>query len=323
MPTAGPDAIGRRADSGVAVLGEVLFDRFPDGPRLGGAPFNVAWHLAGFGLAPDFVSRIGADDLGAEIRRAMAGHGMALGLVQEDRDHPTGQVKVTLDGRGGHAFEILADQAYDHIDAAPVLAHLRARPPAVACFGTLALRAETSRDAILTALAACPGTRFLDVNLRPGCWTDATVRAALEAATVAKVNDDELIVLAERFAPAVSLEGRAEALREKSDLDAVCVTRGPEGALWWGRNASAVGTVVQVGTPPTNVVDTVGAGDAFSSVTILGLLSGWPPERFLDRAAAFASAICGLRGACPESPAFYGPFRKEWGLVATRGAGAA
>jgi len=303
----------------VAVLGEVLFDRFPDGPRLGGAPFNVAWHLAAFGLAPDFVSRVGTDELGAEIRRAMAGHGMALGLLQEDPDHPTGQVKVTLDGKGGHAFEILQDQAYDHIDAAPVLAHLGARPPAAACFGTLALRAGTSRDAILKAVAACPGVRFLDVNLRPGCWTDATVRAALEAATVAKVNDDELGVLAERFAPAVSLEGRAEGLRATFDLDAVCVTRGDEGALWWGRDASAVGTV-HVSTPPTKVVDTVGAGDAFSSVTILGLLSGWPPERFLERAAAFASAICGLRGACPEGPAFYAPFLSEWGLA--KGVGA-
>jgi fructokinase len=310
MPTDGPDPHDRRAGSGVAVLGEVLFDRFPDGPRLGGAPFNLAWHLAGFGLSPDFVSRIGADPPGAEIRRAMAGHGMTLGLLQEDRDHPTGQVKVTLDGKGGHAFEILKDQAYDHIDAAPVLAHVGRRPPAAACFGTLCLRAPESRDAILKALAACPGVRFLDVNLRPGCWTDATVRAALGAATVAKLNDGELAVLAERFAPAVSLEGRAEALRQAFDLDAVCVTRGPEGALWWGR----MGDVVHAGTPPTDVVDTVGAGDAFSAVTVLGLLSGWPPDRFLPRAAAFASAICGLRGACPEDAAFYAPFLKEWDL---------
>jgi len=318
MPTAGPDANGRRADSGVAVLGEVLFDRFPDGPRLGGAPFNVAWHLAGFGLAPDFVSRIGADPLGAEIRRAMAAHGMAIGLVQEDREHPTGEVKVTLDGRGGHAFEILKDQAYDYIDAAPVLARLAARPPTVACFGTLCLRAPTSRAAILAilaALAARPGVRFLDVNLRDGCWTETTVRGALEAATVAKVNDDELAVLSKMFAPAASMEARAEGLRAAFDLDAVCVTRGPEGALWRGRDGRAEG----VGTPPTEVVDTVGAGDAFSAVTILGLVLGWPPSRFLDRAAAFASAICGLRGACPGDPAFYAPFRAEWDLPRATG----
>jgi fructokinase len=320
MPTAGPDSRGRRTDRGVAVLGEVLFDRFPDGPRLGGAPFNVAWHLAGFGLAPDFVSRVGADPLGAEIRRAMTGHGMATGLLQDDREHPTGQVKVTLDGRGGHAFEILQDQAYDHIDGAPVVARLGAHPPAAACFGTLCLRGPVSRAAILSALAVCPGTRFLDVNLRDGCWTEATVRAALEAATVAKVNDDELAVLTGRLLPdstaPASVEARAAGLRAAFDLDAVCVTRGPEGALWHGRDADAV----DVATPPTEVVDTVGAGDAFSSVAILGLVSGWAPALFLKRAAAFASAICGLRGACPEDPAFYAPFRAEWGLQPVTGA---
>jgi len=301
------------------VLGEVLFDRFPDGPRLGGAPFNVAWHLAGFGLAPEFVSRIGADPAGALVRRAMAGHGMALGLLQEDRNHPTGEVKVTLDGRGGHAFEILADQAYDHIDGGPVLGHLGRRPPTLACFGTLCLRAPDSRKAILAAVGACPGVRFLDVNLRPGCWTDLTARAALEAATVAKVNDEELAVLTRRLAPADSagdpIEGCAEALRAEFDLDALCVTRGPEGALWWGREQRAV----HVGTPPTEVVDTVGAGDAFSAVTILGLLSGWAPAVFLGRAAAFASAICGLRGACPDDAGFYAPFRSEWGIRETTG----
>jgi fructokinase len=321
MPEAGPAADGHRPDRGVAVLGEVLFDRFPDGPRLGGAPFNVAWHLAGFGLAPDFVSRVGADAPGAWVRRAMAAHGMALGAVQEDPDHPTGEVKVTLDGRGGHAFEILADQAYDHIDAAPVLAHLGRRPPALACFGTLCLRAPESRKAILLGVAACPGVRFLDVNLRPGCWTDLTARGALEAATVAKVNDEELAVLGDRFAPdrfapADGLDARAEGLRAAFDLDAVCVTRGPDGALWRGRD----GRRVQVGTPPARVVDTVGAGDAFSAVTILGLLSGWAPAVFLERATAFAAAICGLRGACPDSPAFYAPFRSEWGMKEAEGA---
>lgn len=306
-----PSHEARRAEGGVVVFGEVLFDRFPDGPRLGGAPFNVAWHLRGLGLAPDFVSRVGADPLGAGIRRAMAGHGMALGRLQEDPDHPTGQVKVTLDGRGGHAFEILQDQAYDHIDPMPVRAHLARHPPALAYFGTLCLRAPASRGAILAGLSACPGARLLDVNLRDGCWTPDTARTALEAATVAKVNDEELQVLSDLFAPAEGVEDRAAALRAAFDLDAVCVTRGAGGALWRGRE----GAIAEAGTPAAEVVDTVGAGDGFAAVVILGLLRGWAPERFLGRAAAFAAAICGLRGACPEDDAFYAPYRTQWGLA--------
>jgi fructokinase len=289
----------------VAVLGEVLFDCFPDGPRLGGAPFNVAWHLAALGLKPDFISRVGADALGADIRRAMAAHGMTPELLQEDKTRPTGQVRVTLDGRGGHAFEILPDQAYDHIEAAPVLAHLGSRPPALAYFGTLCLRSPGSRAAILGGVAACAGTRFLDVNLRDGCWTDATVGRALETATVVKLNDAELDVLGPRFAPARGdPDVRAEALRRAFDLAGLCVTRGDAGAAWY-----ADGVLHRVLSPPTRVVDTVGAGDGFAALLIAGLLAGDGVTATLERAAAFASAICEMRGACPADPAFYTPFR--------------
>jgi fructokinase len=307
MPQSEPATHERGAR--VAVLGEVLFDCFPDGPRLGGAPFNVAWHLAGFGLTTDFVSRVGADDLGADIRRAMAAHGMALGMLQEDKAHPTGRVTVRLDGHGGHAFEILPDQAYDHIEAAPVRAHLDARPPALAYFGTLCLRAPESRSAILGAVGACEGVRFLDVNLREGCWTDATVCQALDAATVVKLNDAELDVLAPRFVPEAgdAPEERAEGLRRAFGLTALCVTRGETGADW-----HADGVRHRAPSPPTRVVDTVGAGDAFASVLITGLLGGWAPAVTLERAAAFASAICEMRGACPDDPGFYDPYWDGW-----------
>lgn len=60
------------------------------------------------------------------------------------------------------------------------------------------------------------------------------------------------------------------------------------------------------------MVDTVGAGDGFAAVCILGAVSGWPVARLLTRADAFASAICGIRGAVPDSAEFYRPFLEEW-----------
>jgi fructokinase len=309
MPESNPATGGRAGGARVVVLGEVLFDCFPDGPRLGGAPFNAAWHLTGLGLAPAFVSRVGADDLGARIRRAMADHGMPDDQVQEDPVHPTGQVRVSLDGRGGHAFEILKDQAYDYMDRAPVLAEVASHPPGLAYFGTLCLRAPESREAILGAVGACPGVRFLDVNLRDGCWTEATARHALEAATVVKLNDDELDVLSVLFAPADGFKAKTEALRAAFGLDLLCVTRGETGACWCAPDAWH-----EAQSPPTRVVDTVGAGDGFAAVLITGLLAGWGPTETLARAARFASAICEMRGACPADPGFYDPFRAEWGI---------
>ena len=72
------------------VFGEVLFDCFPDGAEvLGGAPFNVAWHLQGFGQEPLFVSRIGDDIRGNQIRAAMSDWGMSLSGLQLDTSHAT------------------------------------------------------------------------------------------------------------------------------------------------------------------------------------------------------------------------------------------
>jgi fructokinase len=58
----------------------------------------------------------------------------------------------------------------------------------------------------------------------------------------------------------------------------------------------------------------VGAGDGFAAVCILGSLKGWPPINALERAIAFAGAICEIRGAIPDHPDFYKHFTKEWSL---------
>ncbi len=286
-------------------MGEVLFDCFPDGAHLGGAPFNVAWHLRGLGLAPRFVSRVGKDDLGEQVRTAMTGHGMETGWLQEDADRPTGQVQITLDGAGGHTFRILPEQAYDHIDATALNAKLSGFPAELAYFGSLALRAPESRKAILSAAEATDGVRFLDINLRDSCWTQDTALAALSAATVAKLNDEEFGILTGLFFAGKKADPAAWLTR--FDLDGLCITAAENGATWHAENGST-----HVPAPPVNLVDTVGAGDGFAAVLIFGLLSGWPPQTTLPRAAHFAAAICGQRGACPDDPGFYTPFTAAW-----------
>jgi fructokinase len=302
----------KRRPQRVVVIGEVLFDAFPDGDRLGGAPFNFAWHLHGLGLAARFVSRIGDDPRGDQIRAAMADHGMALDGLQRDPIHPTGTVRVTLDGRGGHHFDILPDQAYDHLDPHAVAIVTGAAPVDLLYFGTLATRSPASRAAILGAAVAGPAIRFLDVNLRPACWTEATLTACLTAATVAKLNDDELEVVRGLYALPAGETDAAQALRDRFGLHALILTRGAHGAAWLDDHGRADAVA-----PAVEVVDTVGAGDGFAAVAAVGLLRGWSPAATLERAVTFAARICGQRGACPEDPAFYGGFRRDWGLEET------
>jgi fructokinase len=95
------------------------------------------------------------------------------------------------------------------------------------------------------------------------------------------------------------------------DISRLIVTCGDKGA--WQLDAE--GTLFR---PPaetkSNVVDTVGAGDGFAAVCILGMILDWPAAAALKRADRFAAAICEIRGAVPWNREFYQPFLKEWTL---------
>lgn len=290
------------------VFGEVLFDTFPDGRRvLGGAPFNVAWHLQGFGLAPLFLSRVGDDAAGAEIRRAMTDWGMDASGLQTDPERPTGRVEVTFP-QGEPAYEIVEDVAWDHIDRAAALAAVANTEPELLYHGSLAARAQVSREA-LEALRHQSWDIFIDVNLRPPWWQRERIEGFCREAKWVKLNRDELKTLSGGDDVADAATRFAKAF----DIGHVVVTCGTEGALM----REPEGWITQTPAGETGqVADTVGAGDAFSAVMILGARSGWTPEATLERAAEFAALICGQTGAIASDPGLYQDRLKAWGLAA-------
>ena len=294
----------------VLLFGEILADMFPDGSVLGGAPFNVARHLAAFGLNPVLVSRIGRDALGDEIVAAMDAGGMSRAGLQIDASRPTGRVAVHMDDRG-HRFEILPGQAYDFIDPAQAGAAARACEPSMVYFGTLSQRGDDSRRALETVLDAVQCPRFVDINLREPWYTEDAVRFSLRQANVLKLNAEELMTLGHQLGQTSSEpEDRVLALMRDFRIGRVIVTCGEEGA--WLVEEGGEWTATTYENRPVEVVDTVGAGDGFAAVCMLGILSGWPMHGTLNRAEAFARAICGIRGAVPADEIFYGPFLKEW-----------
>ncbi len=287
------------------VYGEVLFDCFSATEQvLGGAPFNVAWHLQAFGAAPLLISRVGQDALGERVQGAMADWGMDLTGLQVDGDRPTGRVKVTL-AAGQPSYTIADDQAYDHIDPSQLPA-IPAR--ALLYHGTLALRHPPTRQALTTLCAGCTPRIFLDVNLRQPWWQPALVHTVLQAAHWIKLNQDELGQL---LPPLGSAPPTVDPWLAQPATAAVILTQGEQGA--WVETAQGE----RYGAKPSTrvpVVDTVGAGDAFSSVVLLGLWQGWPWPLILERAQAFASAVVGLRGATTRDRGFYAPFLDAWHL---------
>lgn len=291
------------------IFGEVLFDHFPDGQRvLGGAPFNVAWHLQGFGLKPLLISRIGRDERGTEVLKRMEQWGMDLRGLQQDDAHPTGQVEVRMRD-GGHDFHILPDQAYDYIQSEPALQLLEGNGLGMFYMGSLVCRGAVSRASLDSLLRRLRLPIFVDINLRPPWWNLARVEGALARARWAKLNDEELRELVGRdAADDEERQAQAELLRTRFDLELVVLTLGARGADFISAGSRLQGEPV----PAKTLVDTVGAGDAFSAVTLLGLTHGWPRERILARSLAFASRICAQRGATADDRELYQALRREW-----------
>jgi fructokinase len=287
----------------VSLFGEVLFDAFPDGRRvLGGAPFNVAWHLQAFGLRPLLLSRIGSDADGQAILAAMGKWGLQRRGMEQDPGLPTGRVNVTLDG-GEPAYEIVKPAAWDAIEG-----NIAPADDGWLYHGSLALRDQRSRRALAGLLARSHCKVFMDVNLREPWWNRALLDTWMARAHWVKVNEHELVQLSPGSG---GVQQRARALLQSAGLDGLVVTRGAAGAMLLTANGEPTGAPA-----PQRVMvrDTVGAGDAFAAVMLLALNAGWPLRQGLQRALDFAASVCSLRGATSADAAFYAPWREAWSL---------
>lgn len=285
------------------IFGEVLFDHFPDGSRvLGGAPFNVAWHLQAFGQSPRFISRIGIDPAGFEIAELMDAWGMSREALQVDSEHPTGSVRVLIQNDEPH-YEIVADSAFDFIEGELLE---KKNTQGILYHGSLAVRNTVARAALQVIKVRHQGKIFVDVNLRPPWWGPSALLPLLDDADWVKLNEDELAVLCPE---SDGLEAAMLGFCELFDLDTLIVTRGEESAVACDSSRNFVALT----SPESSaVIDTVGADDAFAAILLLGLSQQWPLKTTLERAQSFACAVVGRRGATLADIEFYHSFSEQW-----------
>ena len=300
------------------VFGEALVDDFGTEQLVGGAPFNVARHLAAF-LAPQLmITCIGNDKNGAVVHAEFERFAMSEAGLQIDKMEETGRVVVERNAKG-HRFVILPGQAYDFINPEQALDAFAAVEPGALYFGTLAQRCPRSRDTLHALLEASNATRYLDLNLREGQYDERCVFHSLHAADIAKVNEEELQSLFGWYfdihpsaPPMTGDEVRAAcaALVQMFSLQGLIVTLGHRGSVYFGADA---GVIVNRDNPaPPYVIDTVGAGDAFSAIFLLGRARGWELETTLARANEFAAAVCAIPGAVPRDLGFYDKWAACW-----------
>ncbi|MGA8272042.1 MAG: carbohydrate kinase [Candidatus Sulfotelmatobacter sp.] len=284
----------------VVGLGELLWDLFPAGKQLGGAPANFAYITSLLGDDGIPASRLGEDSLGAEAIRRLGDLGLSTEFVQQDTERPTGTVKVEVDSAGQPCFEIAESVAWDFFDWTPSWQTLAQKADAV-CFSTLAQRSQCSRATMRNFLLGTrsDAVRICDVNLRQNFFTAEVVAESMKLATVVKLNHEELPRVMRLFElEHRSDEDSARRLLSSYDLDLICITRGTNGSL-----LISAGERVEHPGFKVKVADTVGAGDAFTAALVHGYLRGTPLAQTNETANRVGAWVASQPGATPAPKA--------------------
>ncbi len=290
----------------VLVIGEVLFDLFPEYRRMGGAPFNFAVHMQRFGFETLFVSRIGNDENGREIENAMHQMGLRPDFLQKDPALPTGFVSVTLDSQGVPKFDIYKNVAYDNLDYTHALDNVMSQPIKLIYFGTLIQRTPKGFEIVQRILNKRNSATlaFCDLNFREGCYNREVVLASLKQTDILKLNREELKEVGSFLNASDDTKKIITHLRQEYQIKTIVVTHGSEGGEWFDADHHYQTSSATV----DKMADTVGAGDAFAAATATGYLKHWPVDQTLNAANQFAAQTCGVKGALPADERLYENF---------------
>lgn len=270
----------------VIAFGELLWDIFPTGEVLGGAPANFAYRINSLGHDGWLVTRLGKDDRGQRAADLVHKNGLPLQYVQWDETKPTGTVQVEVDAAGVPNFTIVRHVAYDYIEPSEPLLALAASAHCI-CFGSLIQRSKISRNALYSLLDAAPrALKVLDLNLRKDCYDREIISESIRRAHILKLNEDEAALVAAMFSLPNNLNDFARFVVEDMKRLACIITLGANGII----AANNKGELIQRPGHNVNVVDTVGCGDAVTA----GFVHCYLENRSLAYCCDFANALGAL-----------------------------
>jgi fructokinase len=282
----------------LVAIGEILWDIFPDGRRIGGAPANFAYYVQALGERGVTVSKVGKDIEGEEILTFIREAGLEIRFIGADEIHPAGRVTVRLDGLGVPRFTIHDNAAWDHLALTPEILDLAGRADAV-CFGTLAQRSDETRKTVRLFLRHTQERclRILDINLRQSDLSAEIIEESLRLSRVLKLNYEELNTVATLFGWTIDETRVISLLFRRFPLELIALTRGDQGSRLYTREAFS-----DCPAEAVIVVDTVGAGDSFTAAVAIGMLRRECLDEINRRANRVAGFVCSKRGAWTELP---------------------
>ncbi|HBO28573.1 MAG TPA: carbohydrate kinase [Leeuwenhoekiella sp.] len=273
-------------------FGEILWDVFPDGKALGGAPLNLCLRMKSLGVTMQMISRLGQDALAEETREAIQKFRLDQNLIQEDPALETGKVEVTLDASGSASYNIKKPVAWDAIALTDKNKNA-VQQADLFIFGSLAARSNESSET-LNSLLQLADYAIFDVNLRAPHYEMETLIEFMKQAQMIKMNDEELEeVIAHLNITGETIHEQLAEISKRTATEIICVTLGAKGAVLYQN-----GTTVSNSGYSTKVIDTVGAGDSFLAGLIYQLFKVEnTPEKALAFACALGALVAGTKGA--------------------------
>ena len=291
------DLTNKKKIFNIVGLGEILWDIFPEGKKLGGAPTNFAYYAKSLGQNGIIVSRVRSDPLGKEILDSIKDLGLDSTYIQSDSNYPTGTVDVRLDKTGQPSYIINKKVAWDFLILDNSLKKLAADADAV-CFGTLAQRSSKSKDTIskFLKLTGSNTIKIFDINLRQNFYSDRIIKQLLKNATILKLNSNELKILKKLlgYSNNDSEINLCKKIISENNLELLCLTKGDKGSLILDRSDYFAHRGYKV-----EVTDTVGAGDAFTATMIVQYLKGKTLKEISNAANKLGSWVSSQSGATP------------------------
>jgi fructokinase len=284
----------------IVSVGEILWDVVGPTEHLGGAPLNFAAQAQKLGHEVFPLSAVGDDARGHRALELIRGRGISTEFIRVLPGKPTGTAEVELDLDGKPTFRIIRPAAYDFVELSSTsLQALVKLGPQWIYFGTLFHTSASALASTLALLQAVPSAkRFYDINLRDDNWNLTAVEQLSSHATAVKLNDWEAECLDATFAVGgedESIEGFARRWADRFGPEIVCVTRGELGCA-----ILKDGQFIQVPGFHVDIVDTIGAGDAFAAGFVHGLSQGWDVHQIARFANAVGAVVASKPGAIPD-----------------------
>jgi fructokinase len=291
----------------VICYGEILWDMLPDGPKPGGAPLNVAYHLRKLGVGVSIISRIGNDSNGRKLEQLLDMWGINKNKLQKDEVYPTSEVLAKMNNGNEVAYEIVFPVAWDFINYTESM--FRAlKPSSYLIYGSLASRNGVSRST-LSQLLKTDAIKVFDINLRPPFINRDLLEELLSGADIVKFNQSELEMAQMVFGGHFGQEAaQVGFIQKRFNVGEVIVTKGEFGAAYyindqafnaWGREV--------------RVMDTIGSGDSFLAAFIAGHHLKKSPQTIIRNAVAMGAFVAMRKGGCPDYElAAYEEFKQQF-----------